>query len=80
MARAKNEAIITDREIEDQIRKAGYAASAEERVSVRLPRDPMNETGVCFVGVNGFGYTIPRGVTVSVPRSVYLALENAGEI
>ena len=40
-------------------------------VSVTLPRGTGKEEDFVFVGLNGKGYTIRRGVTVRVPRPVY---------
>ena len=40
-------------------------------VSVTLPRATGKEEDFVFVGLNGKGYTIRRGVTVRVPRPVY---------
>ena len=40
-------------------------------VSVTLPRATGKEEDFVFVGLNGKGYTIRRGVTVQVPRPVY---------
>jgi len=40
-------------------------------VSITLPRATGKEEDLVFVGLNGKGYTIRRGVTVKVPRPVY---------
>ena len=40
-------------------------------VSVTLPRATGKEEDSLFVGLNGKGYTIRRGVSVRVPRPVY---------
>ena len=40
-------------------------------VSVTLPRATGKEEDFVFVGLNGKGYTIRRGVAVRVPRPVY---------
>lgn len=40
-------------------------------ISVTLPRASGREENFVFVGLNGKGYTIQRGVTVRVPRPVY---------
>ncbi len=40
-------------------------------VNVSLPRATGREEDFVFVGLNGKGYTIRRGVTVRVPRPVY---------
>lgn len=46
-------------------------------VSVTLPRATGKEEDVVFVGLNGKGYTIRRGVSVQVPRPVYEILAEA---
>ena len=40
-------------------------------VTITLPRATGKEEDVVFVGLNGKGYTIRRGVAVRVPRPVY---------
>ena len=40
-------------------------------VSVTLPRATGKEEDALFVGLNGKGYTIRRGVAVRVPRPVW---------
>ena len=40
-------------------------------VSVTLPRATGREEDFVFVGLNGKGWTIRRGVTVQIPRPVY---------
>ena len=46
-------------------------------VSVTLPRATGKEEDFVFVGLNGKGYTIRRGVTVRVPRPVFEILAEA---
>ena len=41
-----------------------------QMVPVYLPRAAKNEENFVFVGLNGKGYTIQRGVQVKVPRPV----------
>ncbi len=48
-----------------------------EYVSVTLPRATGKEEDFVFVGLNGKGYTIRRGVTVRVPKPVYEILAEA---
>ena len=47
------------------------AVSEADYVSVTLPRATGKEEDIVFVGLNGKGYTIRRGLTVQVPRLVY---------
>jgi hypothetical protein len=46
-------------------------------VTVTLPRATGKEEDLVFVGLNGKGYTIRRGVAVRVPRPVYEILAEA---
>ena len=45
--------------------------SKTDYVSVTLPRATGKEEDFVFVGLNGKGWTIRRGVTVQIPRPVY---------
>ncbi|MBQ1371843.1 MAG: hypothetical protein IIY70_02815 [Oscillospiraceae bacterium] len=47
------------------------ATDGTEYVSVTLPRATGKEEDFVFVGLNGKGYTIRRGVPVQLPRPVY---------
>lgn len=46
-------------------------------VTVTLPRATGKEEDFVFVGLNGKGYTIRRGLSVQVPRPVYAILAEA---
>ena len=46
-------------------------------VTITLPRATGKEEDLVFVGLNGKGYTIRRGVAVRVPRPVYEILAEA---
>ncbi len=48
-----------------------------EYVTVTLPRATGKEEDFVFVGLNGKGYTIKRGMPVRVPRPVYDILAEA---
>lgn len=43
----------------------------KDLVRVQLPRATGREEDTLFVGLNGKGYNIKRGVAVNVPRPVY---------
>ena len=69
------------RKIVEEAKAAGAAAPAktgaaykpaitEERVTIQLFKDRGQYAGDKFVGVNGIGYQIKRGVPVEVPKSV----------
>jgi len=51
--------------------------NVNDYVTVTLPRATGKEEDFVFVGLNGKGYTIRRGVTVRVPRSVAEILTEA---
>ncbi len=46
-------------------------------VKVRLPKAQQGQEQEVFVGVNGVGYRIRKGVEVSVPAAVAEVLRNA---
>lgn len=50
---------------------------AEEKVKIKLFKDNDKYKDPVFVGVNGKGYLIERGVTVEVPMSVKEVLDNS---
>lgn len=43
----------------------------KDMVRIQLPRATGREETTLFVGLNGKGYNIKRGVPVNVPRPVY---------
>ena len=51
--------------------------NVNDYVTVTLPRATGKEEDFVFVGLNGKGYTIRRGVTVRVPRFVPQILTEA---
>ena len=48
-----------------------------QRVSVKLMKDSERYKDDVFVGVNGKGWLIKRGVPVQIPRYVAMALEDS---
>lgn len=48
-----------------------------QRVTVKLMKDSERYKDDVFVGVNGKGWLIKRGVPVQIPRYVALALEQS---
>lgn len=48
-----------------------------ELVKIRLPKAGQGQEQEVFVGVNGVGYRIRKGVEVSVPPAVAEILRNA---
>lgn len=54
-------------------------AVSEERVKIKLFKDSGKYSADVFVGVNGVGYQIKRGVTVEVPKTVADILEQSME-
>lgn len=57
--------------------KPGSAEWYNERVTVKLFRDNERYKDDVFVGINGVGYRIQRGVEVQVPRFVAKVLEQS---
>ena len=51
----------------------------EKTVTIRLPRAAEGEETTRYVGLNGKGYRIRKGVEVSVPESVAEVLRNAAQ-
>jgi len=49
----------------------------KELIPITLPRATGKEENFVFVGLNGKGYTVMRGVSVKVPRPVYDILTEA---
>ena len=49
----------------------------KDMVTVTLPRATGKEEDTVFVGLNGKGYTIKRGIPVRVPRPIYNILEES---
>lgn len=49
----------------------------KEMVTVRLPRATGDEENSVFVGLNGKGYRIERGVPVTLPKPVADILETS---
>ena len=53
------------------------AKATDDMVTIRLPKARNGEASVVFVGVNGRGWRIQRGVDVQVPACVAEVLRNA---
>lgn len=51
----------------------------KEMVRICLPKGHRGQEPEVFVGVNGFGYRISRGVEVEVPAAVAEILHNSQE-
>ncbi len=50
---------------------------SNEPVTVRLPKPMQNEDAEVFVGENGKGYRIRKGVNVAIPAYVAEVLRNS---
>lgn len=68
--RAEMEAMKAAPEAAVRSDKPFAPAISEERVTVKLFRDNGRYAADMFVGVNGVGYQIKRGIPVEVPRVV----------
>lgn len=44
--------------------------SEEEKVTIFIPDDPINDSKVATVSINGVQYAIPRGKEFLVPKSI----------
>lgn len=65
-------------QIDREAQEWGKIYNAEEKVSIRIPQDPLNrDDDTVPVCVNGYNYFIKRGVTVEVPRTIAEILERA---
>lgn len=53
-------------------------AHARELVDFKIPKT-KNQRDDVFIGLNGVGYRIKRGVTVKVPRAVKMIYEESEE-
>jgi len=72
---------IVDKDVKEELANRPPAPTKKDdsdMVTIMIPK-AKGETQPVFVGVNGRGFTIPRGVKVPVPRSVLGVLENAIE-
>lgn len=56
-------------------KKIGEKNPMREYVTVNLPRASGKEENFVFVGLNGKGYTIRRGLAVRVPKPVAAILK-----
>lgn len=70
--------VMTDAEIDAEIKRMGDEIAAEERTEIRLPKDPMSDANdqVQYACINGHEFWIPRTVTVSLPQSVIALLKD----
>lgn len=64
-------AVLTDEQKEIE-------AHARELIEIKIPKTKEKRDDV-FVGLNGVGYRIKRGVTVKVPRAVKMILDESEE-
>ena len=80
-ARVEAEIEAAKPETEEQIREEQKRKEIDEwlnqRVSVKLMKDSERYKDDVFVGVNGKGWLIKRGVPVQIPRYVAMALEDS---
>lgn len=80
-ARVEAEIEAAKPETEEQIREEQKRKEIDEwlnqRVTVKLMKDSERYKDDVFVGVNGKGWLIKRGVPVQIPRYVAMALEDS---
>lgn len=68
---------LTDAQIDGEAARQKLAIDGEESVRVRLPLISKSDPCVS-VTINGARYTVQRGETVLLPKSVIEVLEHAG--
>lgn len=69
----------SDKDIDGPVAKVEAKGSKKQKyVTINIAKqDKKGGAEPAFVGVQGVGYTIPRGINVSVPSSVVEVLKNA---
>lgn len=65
--------MATKKNIESEVKEP----KKEEYVTIKLFKDAGKYKDDVYVGVNGKGYLIQRGKEVSIPKSVWLVLEQS---
>ena len=73
MAKSQAEMLIEQDKTREEVKKS-------EKVKIKLPRDPQDPNGCVYVGLNGIGYQIKRGIEVTVPLAVAEIIENSEEM
>nr|DAI52500.1 MAG TPA: V-type ATP synthase subunit E [Caudoviricetes sp.] len=78
-ARAQAEALLSAARSQAEASPVGgpVPAAPEKMVRIRLQKDNWRYRDDVFVGVNGKGWLIKRGVPVEVPENVAEVLENS---
>ncbi len=71
---------ISDAEIDKMTKQFGNLLNDFPKVTIRLPKDPLDDSEVKEVCLNGYVYLIKRGETVEVPEPIAEILINAGLI
>ncbi len=65
-------------EFENAAEAAKAMLDAEPKVRVLVPADPLNPSdGEIELGINGYFYTVRRGVSTEVPHSIAALLTRA---
>lgn len=65
-------------DIEAPVASVGTVPKDVKRVTINIAKQPTPDGAEpVFVGVQGVGYTIPRGINVQVPPAVVEVLKNA---
>lgn len=72
---------LTDTKIDQLAKEAGKEINAQPKIRIKIPMDHLNkEDTVVPVTINGYTWSIKRGVAVEVPENVAFILEEAGYI
>lgn len=69
--------VMNDAQIDRQLARMGEEMAKKPRFPVRIPINPLNDPKdqVQYVGINGYPFWIPTGVTVMLPKCVIEVLE-----
>lgn len=62
--------VNSERELAKMEKTMKQILAEEEKVSIFIPDDPINDSKVATVSVNGVQYAIPRGKEFKVPKSI----------
>lgn len=71
--------VENEKQLDNLAMKAGKEVNKQKKVSVRVPKDPLNpkdhSVPVC---INGYIWTLKRGEDIEVPEEVKRILDEAG--
>lgn len=75
----KVQEVINEKQLDNLAEQAGKEVNEQKKVSVRVPKDPLNPKDVQVpVLINGYMWILKRGEDVEVPAEVKRILDEAG--